>query len=196
MMRSFIISLTIFCAISCTGLALKCLECIQKNSDTCHGVSVECPNSAECLVVSEFYHYGSSIYHSIKRSCNPGVPCNTSQYSSNFINIKLAAYLHCCTGDNCNTDNYQMPPEEEEHNGRLCTSCYIDELKECVSDHTIKCLNEEDKCVDFIGRFLDPGNNILEYNMKGCISPLACTLKYEGIIGLQEIQTDKFECSD
>ncbi|XP_075696549.1 phospholipase A2 inhibitor gamma subunit B-like, partial [Rhinoderma darwinii] len=196
MMRSFIISLTIFSAISCTGLALKCLQCIEKNSDTCVGVSVDCPDSTECLVVSELYRSRGDLYHSIKKGCNPGVPCNSENYISNFNNKEIRVRVQCCRGDNCNTDNYYMPPEQEEHNGRLCTSCYGDGLKECVSDRTVKCLNEEDKCVDYIGKLTDPGNNTIERNFKGCISPIACVLKFDALFGVKEVQTDTFECSD
>ncbi|XP_069804899.1 phospholipase A2 inhibitor gamma subunit B-like [Dendropsophus ebraccatus] len=106
----------------------------------------------------------------------------------------MKTHVQCCSGDDCNTDDYQMPPQPEERNGKTCTSCFGEGMKECESDRKVTCLNKEDKCVDFFGRFKDPDQIIQEHNFKGCISPVACTLKFEGLIGLEEIQTDRFDC--
>ncbi|XP_056399083.1 phospholipase A2 inhibitor and Ly6/PLAUR domain-containing protein-like isoform X2 [Hyla sarda] len=194
MMGSFILSLVIFCAISWTGLALQCLECLKTDSDTCEGVSVECPNSAECVVISELYHPRDIIKHSIKRGCNTGFPCDSVNYLSNFYDKEIRSYVKCCTEDNCNTGDFYIPPEPTEHNGKTCTSCYEDGLEECISDRTAQCLNEDDQCLDYIGTFKDPDHVTQERSFKGCGSPLACQYKFDALISLEELETLRFGC--
>ncbi|XP_069804794.1 phospholipase A2 inhibitor and Ly6/PLAUR domain-containing protein-like [Dendropsophus ebraccatus] len=195
MIRSFILSLTILCAVSWTGLALQCLECLEANGETCEGVSVQCPNSTECMVVSQLFRIRDTVYHSIKKGCNPWILCNKPLYVSNFNTKEKRIYVQCCTEDDCNTDGYQMPPLKTEHSGVECPTCFEKGLKECTSENTVKCVYEEDKCFNYIGKFIDPGNQVEEESFKGCISPMGCILKFDALIGVQEIKTDTFECS-
>ncbi|KAG8539915.1 hypothetical protein GDO81_020124, partial [Engystomops pustulosus] len=105
-MRSSIISLTIFCALSGTGFADLCLKCLAKNSDDCVGVPVDCPNSKGCVVVSEFYYVNGTIRHSVKKDCNPGLPCNYRPYVGNFRNKEIRLNIQCCNGNCCNRGGY------------------------------------------------------------------------------------------
>ncbi|XP_071969022.1 urokinase plasminogen activator surface receptor-like isoform X2 [Engystomops pustulosus] len=177
-------------------LALRCLQCSGINSDTCVGVSVDCPNSTECYEKYEYYHAWSEIFHSIEKGCNPGLPCNTVNYISNFDEKDIFLYTQCCARDDCNTGIFQMPPVQKEHNGRICTSCFGNCSAECISDRKVQCLNEEDKCVDVIAILRDPGGNFKQRNFKGCASPLACEYKFAALIGVEPVQVERAECSD
>ncbi|XP_056399077.1 phospholipase A2 inhibitor and Ly6/PLAUR domain-containing protein-like [Hyla sarda] len=188
---------TLYFINSCSkGLALECLQCMEANSYTCDGVSVQCPNSTECMVISQLYRIDDTEYHSIKKGCNPGYPCNKVQYVSNFENNDKIVNVQCCTGNNCNNGDYHVDPLEKEHRGRICPACFERSMKECYSNHTIQCLKEEDKCINYIGRIIDPGNNMEDHSFKGCLSPLACVFGFETLIAVQEIHTVLLECSD
>ncbi|XP_075047717.1 phospholipase A2 inhibitor gamma subunit A2-like isoform X2 [Mixophyes fleayi] len=190
-MKSILVSLSIICAFTWTVDAIPCQRCLKANSDTCVGESVNCPNATQCMVVSELYQFQNHTYHSIKKDCNPGFPCK-GVYFSNFIDVNLRINIHCCSEDNCNTDSYKMPPENIEHSGKICSVCIGEGLTECISDNTERCLYPDDLCVNYIGKFKDPGNNIAEFSYKGCMSPLACKYKMNALVGLKEVENIHF----
>ncbi|KAG8550000.1 hypothetical protein GDO81_029831 [Engystomops pustulosus] len=196
MMRSFIISLTILCAISGADSDITCFQCLEKNSNDCEGKSVECPDSTECYVKSEYYHAMDASYNTVEKGCNTGSPCDVSPYISNFFNKEIRMNVQCCRENNCNIGGFYIPPEPTEHYGRTCTSCYEDGLEECVSDRKVQCLLEEDKCMKFIGTLRDPGGNVINRTFWGCASPLACEYKFGALIGLEEIDTKCLECTE
>ncbi|XP_075045812.1 phospholipase A2 inhibitor gamma subunit B-like [Mixophyes fleayi] len=194
MMKSILIFLSIICAVARTDDVLKCIQCQKTNSDTCEGESVNCPNCTQCMVASELLEIGNSTYHSIRKDCNPGFPCK-QLYCSDFNNAIIRVSVQCCTGDNCNTDNYKMPPEDIERKGKICPACFKFGSTECISDDTERCIHPEDQCVDYLGKVRDPGNNVKDYSYKGCISPLGCKFKFSALVGLQEVENEHFICT-
>ncbi|XP_075047773.1 phospholipase A2 inhibitor gamma subunit B-like [Mixophyes fleayi] len=191
-MEFILISLSIISAITWTADAIQCYQCVQVNSDTCEGESVDCPNSTQCMVASELHQYRDT-YHSIKRDCNPGFPCD-GLYSSNFNDVTVRVNIHCCSKDNCNTDDYKMPPENIERKGKICPICIGDGFTECISNDTEQCFHPGDLCADYIGKIKDPGNNVRIFAYKGCISPLFCKYKFCPFITLEEIENKRFDC--
>ncbi|XP_075046170.1 phospholipase A2 inhibitor gamma subunit B-like [Mixophyes fleayi] len=192
-MKSILVSLSIICAVTWTVDAGTCNECSKVNSDTCEGKSCDCPNATQCMVVSELYQVRNKSYHSIRKACNPGFPCG-GLYISNFNDAFVRIDIHCCTGENCNTDNYKMPPEDIERKGKICPACFGDGLTECISSNTERCIHPDDLCGDYVGKIKDPGNNIKEFNFKGCVSALGCIYKLKALIGVEEIENIRFTC--
>ncbi|XP_075046898.1 phospholipase A2 inhibitor gamma subunit B-like [Mixophyes fleayi] len=191
-MKSILISLSIICAVTWTVDAIECFQCVKANSDTCVGESVNCPNMTQCMVVFELFQLGNT-YHSIKRDCNPGFPCG-GLYSSTLNDATVRLNIRCCTKDNCNTDDYKMPPGNIERKGKICPVCSGAGFTECISNDTEQCFHPSDLCVDYIGKIKDPGNNIRVVNYKGCISPLACKYKFNPYISVKEIENKRFNC--
>ncbi|XP_075046941.1 phospholipase A2 inhibitor gamma subunit A2-like [Mixophyes fleayi] len=193
MMKSILISLTIICDVTWTVYAINCYRCLKANSDTCEGESVYCPNATQCMVVSEVYQVAYETYHSIKKDCNPGFRCE-SLYYTNYNDVLLRINVHCCSEDNCNTDSYKMPPENIERKGKICTVCIGEGLTECISNNTERCIYPGDLCVNYIGRYKDPGGKIVEFSHKGCISPLSCKYKVNALFGLKHVENVRFTC--
>ncbi|XP_075047718.1 phospholipase A2 inhibitor and Ly6/PLAUR domain-containing protein-like [Mixophyes fleayi] len=193
MMKFVLISLSLICAVIWTVDAIECQKCFQKNSDTCVGESVHCPNATQCMVVSELYQIGNETMHLIKKDCNPDLPCGEI-YFSNFKDTHVKTNIQCCSEDNCNTDCYKMPPEDIERKGKICPACFQDGLTECISNNTERCIHPGDLCLEYIGRVKGPDNNIRNYTYKGCISPLGCTYKWNAFFGAEEVETIRLTC--
>ncbi|XP_075045922.1 phospholipase A2 inhibitor NAI-like [Mixophyes fleayi] len=193
-MKSILICLSIIYAVTWTADATKCQHCSKLNSDTCEGESVNCPIDNQCMVVSEHFQIRNEIYHSIRKGCNPGLPCE-GVYTYDFDNVNISTSMYCCTGDNCNTDNYKMPPKNIERKGKICPVCFKDGLTECISDRTERCINTYDLCLDYVGQVKDPGGNVRDYSYKGCVSPMGCIFRFDALAGLQEVLNIHFICT-
>ncbi|XP_075459381.1 phospholipase A2 inhibitor and Ly6/PLAUR domain-containing protein-like [Ascaphus truei] len=101
----------------------------------------------------------------------------------------------CCSGKNCNTNNYEMAADPGEPNGRVCPSCFNNTMEACTSEKQIMCRGPEDKCFEYRGRVKTPDGVTDDYVTKGCASHIACDLGYGALIGVQEIFQVFFNCT-
>ncbi|XP_075696550.1 uncharacterized protein LOC142662295 [Rhinoderma darwinii] len=195
-MRLLITLLGAICILPLAAFALECIQCIGKNSDSCVGPSVVCKNAKECMVISEYYYFEQNTCHTVKKDCNELYPCGKTLYATNQFDIGFRIHIECCKGDDCNTFNYNMPPENIELKGKYCPSCFGSGLKECKKKRMIRCENEKDKCHNYIGKLGDPAGNEMEMSVKSCSSAESCVLGFDFLIGFTEFLTVFFNCSE
>ncbi|KAM4652629.1 uncharacterized protein O3C94_014894 [Discoglossus pictus] len=180
-------------ALIATVEGCSCLYGHARNSDTSEEKSLESIIDSKCIVISEqLYAYGQQ-FHSIYKSHAGTLPCNTTLYGYTE-DAHLIINFQCCSGDDCNTNNYEMPPDDHEPRGKSCPSCIGNTLEECVSKKEIVCKNPEDKCMTYIGSVINPDGCETNYSVKGCASPLACTLGFAGMIGAHQKSCPLFKC--
>ncbi|XP_075462515.1 phospholipase A2 inhibitor gamma subunit B-like isoform X2 [Ascaphus truei] len=194
-MFSLILYIVVFCALTTTAHGSRCLKCLNRNGDTCEGESVSCKGESQCFVISEYTNMDGKIFHSIAKGCAGEIPCGTRGYLKNE-KLLLRENFKCCSGDNCNTYNYDMPPDNEKPNGNVCPDCFKgNSLEECISDQTLVCKHKEDRCYTYIGTARDQGGAEMQYSEKGCLSPSICEFGFDLIIGFEEISRSVFHCT-
>ncbi|XP_075462521.1 urokinase plasminogen activator surface receptor-like [Ascaphus truei] len=173
----------------------SCLKCLKRNGDTCEGESVSCNGESQCMVISEHANIGGKVFRSIAKGCAEEIPCDSSSYVNNQ-RLFIRENVKCCSGDNCNTNNYHMPPDNGKPSGKVCPDCFKgNSLEECISDQTRVCKHKEDKCVSTVGQFIDPDGAKVQFSHKGCMSPSICKHGFDLLIGIQEISSSGLHCT-
>ncbi|KAM4650606.1 phospholipase A2 inhibitor LNF1-like [Discoglossus pictus] len=196
-MKYFILTSCIIFVMIATACGMTCLTCLKRNSDTCDEKPADYKDANTCMVISEYYNVRNDHYHTVYKGGNINLPCDAYLYVSNRHGASLHSFIKCCNGDNCNTDNFEMPPLSDsiKPSGKMCPSCFSDGLQECITDDMCMCKGEEDKCFEYIGRVRDPGGKEAEYTFKGCMSSLACVFGFNAMIGVDELERVHFKCT-
>ncbi|MEE6481821.1 hypothetical protein FKM82_013006 [Ascaphus truei] len=194
-MNSFITTLCTFSALIATAYGGCCHHCHERNSTTCATESKDCGGESRCIVISEYYESCGKIYNSIYKGCAKELPCDQMMSTSDDAGEHVRMNYKCCTGDDCNTDNYEIPPDSGEPSGVICPSCYeLDTREECVTKRDMVCKGDEMKCKNYIGIIKKPDAEELQFSVKGCASSLACTMGFSAMIGVEEISSINYEC--
>ncbi|XP_075462524.1 phospholipase A2 inhibitor NAI-like [Ascaphus truei] len=185
-MMYFTVSLCVLYALIATAHGGSCLHCHQMNNETCKEESIDCQEDCKCVVISELQEIHGVIYHSLYKGCARNLPCNAMLHTSSE-SAYLRVNIKCCSGNDCNTNNYEMPPYRGEPNGKMCPSCFNEGLMECISDKEMMCKGNEDKCVEYIGRVRMIDGVEKEMTIKGCTTSFTCEVGYGVMVGVQEI---------
>ncbi|KAM4651962.1 phospholipase A2 inhibitor and Ly6/PLAUR domain-containing protein-like [Discoglossus pictus] len=187
------IILSITPAVDCS----TCLQCHQANSDVCEDKSIDCGEDSDCMTLSEYFKLGTKEFHSIYKDCAKHLPCNTQLYASDGQGDYIISQLKCCTGDDCNSNYFEMPElSEPEFSGRLCPRCFVEgSVKECTSDYTMMCREKGDQCLTYFGTVETPDGAITNYSVKGCMSSMGCNFGFSALVGVTERSCKNFTCS-
>ncbi|XP_075462514.1 uncharacterized protein LOC142497935 isoform X1 [Ascaphus truei] len=193
-MFSFILYIVVFLALTVTAHGSRCLKCLNRNGDTCEGESVSCKGESQCFVISEYSNMGGQVHHSIAKGCAEGIPCGSTSYVNNKM-VLIRDNVQCCSGDNCNTNNYYMPPDNGKPGGKVCSDCFKgNSSTECIGDQTMVCKHEEDKCFTYIGQLTNPEGVEVKFSNNGCMSPSICKHGFDLVIGFQDISSSGIHC--
>ncbi|XP_075697022.1 phospholipase A2 inhibitor CNF-like [Rhinoderma darwinii] len=196
----------------------KCISCLSLNSTTCNETETDCIGN-QCMTASQYYYNGGDWFQSIFKGCANDSMCEEKGFLSQE-NVKVRGYIHCCTGDLCNTQGYKLPKEDKKTNGKKCPSCYSrGTQKECKTDEEVECTGSETRCFDYRGEIMHPGcidavlkefyciQNIMmpivfvstdqkvgNYSIKGCCNSFTCICNFDSAIGIKELHRKHKSC--
>ncbi|KAM4014881.1 uncharacterized protein ACNLHF_001614 [Anomaloglossus baeobatrachus] len=174
--------------------AIKCFHCHERNSDVCKQEEIECPEGYRCLTISEEYKYNGT-YHSIYKNCTYNGRCDVTAYAQTNDSFYFQISTKCCDTDYCNYKFFDMP-EYGEPKGSSCPSCdESNTLEECKVNNEIQCISQDDKCATFAATVMRPDGVIGNISGKGCMSPLACRLDVNQMIGVEVLREEFFICN-
>ncbi|MEE6481827.1 hypothetical protein FKM82_013011 [Ascaphus truei] len=89
-----------------------------------------------------------------------------------------------------------MPPDNGNPNGKVCPDCLkVNSLEECISDQTLVCKHEEDKCYTYVGIVRVPDGGEIPYSEKGCLSPSLCEFGFDLMVGFQDVSNSGIHCT-
>ncbi|XP_031165282.1 phospholipase A2 inhibitor and Ly6/PLAUR domain-containing protein-like [Sander lucioperca] len=161
-----ILSFTLIWMLSSTAAALQCLQ-------DRHGhipVLEQCDSDDELCATTALHGdmEGEVSQHTL-RSCAPSSLCTVQgQILSNSVAFyKIAASVHCCNTDGCNSQNFTYPDGQTKLNGLQCLSCT--HRPDPVCNGTVQCAGVEDRCFD--GNWTDGGD---PFPWRGCASANVC----------------------
>ncbi|KAM4015064.1 phospholipase A2 inhibitor and Ly6/PLAUR domain-containing protein-like [Anomaloglossus baeobatrachus] len=183
MMRSLIVSITIFCAILWTGDALCCQQCKAVGED-CSGKTVECENENDvCAQAIEYDRVGGEVRSAAFRGCwNLTVVCN-HLVTVNTTGYELDIYYDCCETDGCNSGPMEVPPRNTTENGLYCKSCFVEGSYDCPGYVPIACTGDQGDCLEFHGDATFPGGVEKKYGFAGCTITGACYVGFSDLVG-------------
>ncbi|XP_075183701.1 uncharacterized protein LOC142256076 isoform X2 [Anomaloglossus baeobatrachus] len=150
-MKNLVASLCLISALVVSALSYKCYSCFATNSTKCNASEIECLGN-RCMTTSQYYDRKVNMFKSILKSCANETMCGTNG-SAAMDNIKYRFYAKCCTGDLCNTDGYELIPEDPSPNGVKCPFAYcIGTFEECNSTKEINCTGSMNRCFQYRGQ--------------------------------------------
>ncbi|KAM4016853.1 phospholipase A2 inhibitor and Ly6/PLAUR domain-containing protein-like isoform 1-T1 [Anomaloglossus baeobatrachus] len=184
-MKSLVALLCTISAVVVSVFSYKCYSCISGNSTTCKESEVECLGD-RCMTCSQFIDRKHKVLKSILKSCANETLCGAIG-SIAIEKVMYRFYAKCCTGNLCNTDEYELPVEDPTPNGVKCPSAYcVGTLEECNSTKEMNCTGSMKNCFQFRGEVQHPGETWHNYSAKGCANNDACKYNFDSAVGLSE----------
>ncbi|KAM4651018.1 phospholipase A2 inhibitor gamma subunit B-like isoform 1-T2 [Discoglossus pictus] len=187
----FIITLYMLLAVTPTVHSSRCLQCSNLMGETCEEESVPCKGDSKCFVRSELYKFGDIEFKAFIKGCAETSTCDYEGDLSSTLRNRLILNMTCCTGDNCNTDKFELPPVNVNPEGKQCPTCFDhNSSEECKNVEDMICQNKEDKCFTYIGKIRIPDGREFQFSNKGCISDVFCKEDFFPLLsGLQKISS-------
>ncbi|XP_075459384.1 phospholipase A2 inhibitor gamma subunit B-like [Ascaphus truei] len=156
-----------------------------------------CParGGSQCFVMSEYTNMDKQEYHAINKGCAEEKLCGIKTYLNNG-EIQIYGHYNCCSGENCNKDNYNLTPDNGESNGKECPACLkVNSSEACISEKNIVCKHEEDRCYTYFGTVIEPDGSESQYSEKGCLSPSFCDFGFDLAVSYQVKSSSVFQCT-
>ncbi|KAM4015763.1 protein RoBo-1-like [Anomaloglossus baeobatrachus] len=192
-MKSLVTLLCIISALVVSVISYKCYYCVSPNSTTCQESETQCLGN-RCITASQYFNVGGHTFNSIYKGCANETLCGTNG-SAVVGNMTFRFYPHCCIGDLCNSQGYELPEEDLKPNGLECPSAHcLGTLEECKSGMVMNCTGSMDSCLEFRGIVKHPDGTYLNYSVKGCINNATCKTDFESNIMLEVIKTVYLKC--
>ncbi|KAM4016425.1 phospholipase A2 inhibitor gamma subunit B-like isoform 2-T2 [Anomaloglossus baeobatrachus] len=193
-MKNLVALLCMISALVGSASSYKCYSGFSPNSTTCKQSEIECLGN-RCMTACQYVIRGGNMFKSILKSCANETMCGTNG-SVATENIMYRFYAKCCTGHLCNTDEYELPPEDPTPNGVKCPTTYcIGTPEECNStSKEMNCTGSMNKCFQFSGDVLYPEDTWKNVSGKGCTNDDACKYNFKNIIGVSERPGIEIKC--
>ncbi|XP_075184252.1 phospholipase A2 inhibitor gamma subunit B-like [Anomaloglossus baeobatrachus] len=146
------------------------------------------------MTVCQYFHSGEKDYNSIYKGCANETLC-ASKGAEMMETIRFRFNAICCTGELCNTAQYEFAEEDPTPNGVMCPTAHCnDTLDECKTDKTITCTGSMDKCVEYRGKVHNPDGSVELYSAKGCANSDCCKYNFDTNIGIEKIHKVLVKC--
>ncbi|XP_030068318.1 phospholipase A2 inhibitor and Ly6/PLAUR domain-containing protein-like [Microcaecilia unicolor] len=194
-MRAFLSSICIFSALIVTGLCLICDHCVNLHGHSCETVSSPCKDEEVCVTTLENSTVGNDMRLSVFKGCqkyDPRIPEGIILYSGGPV--FFTGYIEYCKEDNCNNGTVTVPAINMTKNGLECPACYIKGSYECTEVGTIKCIGNQEQCLEYSGELRRPGTPFEKYEYKGCATTGACDFSPSVLMGLTFRKNLKLTC--
>lgn len=195
-----ILAFLIFGGVIAAGIATMCVICkeIGEGKDNCVGEQKKCAIDETCAIQIEYSILNDTITTVNKRclpnaqtpSCKQLITLNTTG------EFQLLVYTECCYTDGCNSGPIQMPPVDQNKNGRVCPICFIQGKDKCTEFGTRCCLGNQLQCLNFSGYAARSGQSFDLYAFQGCITTGSCLFNFTTLPGSQVAETSTFTCTD
>ncbi|XP_071969175.1 uncharacterized protein [Engystomops pustulosus] len=170
-MTSLLAIVSLLSALTATGAALSCTECMSLTSSSCSGSSVTCPPGYVCASVHGESGNAWTTNPSVVRSCAHPSACNykgslSMQYG------KARSATSCCSTDHCTPSLPSYPRQDSTPNGVTCRSCMSDDSTWCDTSDTIQCTGDENMCLLQTAQMT--GSMSLSSALRGCATKSYC----------------------
>ncbi|KAM4016047.1 phospholipase A2 inhibitor and Ly6/PLAUR domain-containing protein-like isoform 1-T1 [Anomaloglossus baeobatrachus] len=192
-MKNLVALLCMVSALVGSVISSQCYFCESRNSTICNASKTECLGD-ECMTVSQHVTLNGSVCNAIYKGCANKTLCGPD----GELVVGNTTYLfsgRCCTGDLCNTQEYESPTENKTLNGVKCLSCLrFDTLEECKTDVVMNCTGSMTRCLDYRATMMNPDGTFLNYSAKGCINSAACQQNLDSKIAFEEEHREYLQC--
>ncbi|XP_030069344.1 phospholipase A2 inhibitor and Ly6/PLAUR domain-containing protein-like isoform X1 [Microcaecilia unicolor] len=194
-MRVFLTSIYTFSALIATGFCLTCDHCLYLHGDSCSGFSDKCKEDEICVTKIENATVGNDVRLSVFKGCERYDPRdgNTTIYYSSDKYI-FHFYTKYCNEDNCNRRRIRVPVINMTKNGVECPTCYVTGSFECTETGTMKCVGEQEQCLDFSGIMRRPGLPFEKHATRGCVNAGTCEIGFPALKGNTCLQQNRLIC--
>ncbi|XP_068099397.1 phospholipase A2 inhibitor NAI-like [Hyperolius riggenbachi] len=147
-MAKFLLIAAVLLAITATGHALSCTECVGAGDKICKGTSKLCPEgNYSCLLMCAVTSVGSMVTMSMNvRQCGLSSLCSKTG-SLSLPNGRFRTSITCCDEDHCTPTTPSIPQYVEGKNGMKCPACFVNDSKSCSSVSWMNCFGGEKMCI-------------------------------------------------
>ncbi|XP_067452258.1 urokinase plasminogen activator surface receptor-like isoform X1 [Thunnus thynnus] len=166
-MMKLILSLTLIWTLSSTAEALECWH--SEGTDIGRNELLPCYSTELCATVALQENDNGTFTQDTIRSCLPSSIFSEGKhtFSSSVGLASMAASVHLCNTDGCNSQVIPHPGVQKENNLQ-CFTC--DDPSSAVCDKTLQCVGGQDRCMNVtVGD--DSGNTT---RLFGCVSANLC----------------------
>ncbi|XP_044217127.1 phospholipase A2 inhibitor and Ly6/PLAUR domain-containing protein-like isoform X6 [Thunnus albacares] len=143
-MMKLILSLTLIWTLSSTAEAVKCWT-----GDGADIKQQSCDSDELCATVAYQGSLLGTFTQDATRLCLPSLFISEGKhtYSFNVGFASMAASVHVCNTDHCNSQ--AIPYPDLKKNNLQCFTCYYPSSAVC--DMTVQCVGMEDRCISGTG---------------------------------------------
>ncbi|KAM4015052.1 phospholipase A2 inhibitor 31 kDa subunit-like [Anomaloglossus baeobatrachus] len=192
-MKNLVALLCVISALVGSVFSNKCHLCWSHNSTTCNVTETECLGD-RCMTASQYFNADKTVFKSIYKGCANDTLCETKG-SGMVEKLNFRFYAHCCTGDLCNNQTYQLHEEDLTPNGKICpTALCLDTLEECETDKKMNCTGSMDRCLEYRAKLRNPDDTVVEYSVKGCVNSDCCNYNFDSIVGFKVLHRELLKC--
>ncbi|KAM4016945.1 uncharacterized protein ACNLHF_003101 isoform 2-T2 [Anomaloglossus baeobatrachus] len=192
-MKNLVAFLCMISALVGSVFSYTCIYCFSPKSTTCNETETECLGD-QCMTASQYMYDDKREYWSIMKGCANETLCGARSLVRSG-KVKFHFYVHCCNGDVCNTDEYEVPPEDPNPNGVKCQDAYCaGSLEDCKTNKTMNCTGSMDRCMDYREHVTDPNGRDVTLSFKGCANSKACIINFDNDIGVNVIKKKHSHC--
>ncbi|KAM4015196.1 phospholipase A2 inhibitor and Ly6/PLAUR domain-containing protein-like [Anomaloglossus baeobatrachus] len=192
-MKTLVALLCTISALAGSVFSYKCISCMCRNSTTCLESETECLGD-RCMAASQYYHLNRKELKSFYKGCANETLCE----KKGSVIVKDGEFVfgtHCCTGELCNNQVYEIPKEDPTPNGVKCpVSMCLDTLEECKTDKKINCTGSMDRCIDYRATLRIFYGKDTKYSGKGCANSDLCRYNTDSNIGIDEMHRGYLKC--
>ncbi|CAK6979529.1 uncharacterized protein LOC128362321 [Scomber scombrus] len=188
-MMKLILSLTLIWTLSSTAEALQCLQGLGDEDQEL----LPCASTQLCATVATQENESGNFIESISRSCLPSDLFSEGNhiFSFNVGFVTMAASVHVCNTDDCNSEDIPFPDVQEKNNLQ-CFTCDGRYSAECKK--TVQCVGDEDRCINW---FYYEGDENYTYTLLGCASSNLCEdSSYLGLLHFFSFEFFQPECCE
>ncbi|KAG8548165.1 hypothetical protein GDO81_026366 [Engystomops pustulosus] len=180
-------------ALVASVFSVKCYSCSSTNRTCEKVIEIECLGG-QCFTASERFYNGVKTFELFLKGCACDELCG-GQGRATGENIEYQFNGVCCTGDDCNIDEFRLP-DNKIPNGLQCPTCYNNiSTDECVSDMKVNCTGNQVLCYDYRASMQNPDGSVLQYSSKGCANKFVCDVNFDKHIGLIELYREHLNCT-
>ncbi|KAM4016496.1 phospholipase A2 inhibitor gamma subunit B-like [Anomaloglossus baeobatrachus] len=192
-MKNLVALLCMISALVGSVSCIRCYSCESRTSTKCNVSETECFGN-RCMTACQYFKVGEKEFTSIYRGCANDTLCGTKG-SGIVENMMFRFHLTCCTGELCNTAQYELLEEDPTPNGVICPfACCNNTLEECKSDKMINCTGSMNKCLEYRAKVRIPDGTVKKLSMKGCVNSDCCRYNFDSYIAIEEQQRVLLNC--
>ncbi|XP_075184768.1 phospholipase A2 inhibitor 31 kDa subunit-like [Anomaloglossus baeobatrachus] len=192
-MKNLVALLCMISALVISVISFRCYSCLSRTSEKCNVSETECLGN-RCMTACQYFYNGGKECKSIYKGCANDTLCGIKAEEI-MENIRFRFHAICCTGELCNTAQYELAEEDPRPNGVICPNAYCnDTLEECKTEKTINCTGSMTRCVDYRGKVRNPDGKVQNYSIKGCVNSDCCRYSYDSNIVIEEMHRVLLKC--